>query len=50
MEIQQENTQLPTDLQPQKALLQMVSGYWVSQALYVAAKLGIAFPGLVRYN
>lgn len=42
MEIQQENTHLSTDLQPQKALLQMVSGYWVSQALYVAAKLGIA--------
>lgn len=42
MEIQQENTQPSTDLQPQKAILQMASGYWVSQALYVAAKLGIA--------
>lgn len=42
MELHQENTQPSTDLQPQKAILQMVSGYWVSQALYVAAKLGIA--------
>lgn len=42
MEPPQENTQLSTTLQPQKALLQMASGYWVSQALYVAAKLGIA--------
>lgn len=24
------------------ALLQMMTGYWVSQALYVAAKLGVA--------
>jgi hypothetical protein len=24
------------------ALLQMITGYWVSQALYVAAKLGVA--------
>ena len=42
MELQQENTQASTDLQPQKAILQMVSGYWVTQALYVAARLGIA--------
>lgn len=41
MELHQENTH-STALQPQKALLQMASGYWVSQALYVAAKLGIA--------
>ena len=27
---------------PEVALLQMVAGYWVSQSLYVAAKLGIA--------
>jgi len=27
---------------PQVALLQMMTGYWVSQAVYVAAKLGIA--------
>ena len=39
---QQENTQLSKALQPQKALLQMISGYWVSQSVYVAAKLGIA--------
>ena len=42
MEIQQENTQPSTDLQPQKTILQMASGYWVTQALYVAAKLGVA--------
>ena len=42
MELQPENTQISTALQPQKAILQMASGYWVSQALYVAAKLGIA--------
>src|SRR4051794_26541581 len=27
---------------PPAILLQMITGYWVSQALYVAAKLGIA--------
>ena len=27
---------------PQAALLQMMEGYWVSQAIYVAAKLGLA--------
>lgn len=42
MELQQENTQPSTDLQPQKTILQMASGYWVTQALYVAAKLGVA--------
>ena len=41
MELQIENTQLST-VQPQKAILQMASGYWVSQSLYAAAKLGIA--------
>jgi len=41
MEIQQENIQAST-VPPQKAILQMASGYWVSQSLYVAAKLGIA--------
>jgi hypothetical protein len=30
------------DSQPPATLLQMMTGYWVSQALYVAAKLGIA--------
>jgi hypothetical protein len=33
----------PHDLPPPVALLQMVvTGYWVSQAIYAAAKLGIA--------
>jgi len=27
---------------PSHALLQMVSGYWLSQAIYVVVKLGIA--------
>jgi SAM-dependent methyltransferase len=31
-----------TAVPPPGALLQMVTGYWVSQAIYVAAKLGIA--------
>jgi len=31
-----------TDVPLPVALLQMVTGYWVSQAIYVAAKLGIA--------
>jgi hypothetical protein len=26
----------------QESLLQMITGYWVSKAVYVAAKLGIA--------
>jgi hypothetical protein len=29
-------------LPPQVAFMQMINGYWVSQAIYVAAKLGIA--------
>jgi SAM-dependent methyltransferase len=31
-----------TSVPPPVALLQMVTGYWVSQVIYVAAKLGIA--------
>jgi O-methyltransferase domain/Dimerisation domain len=31
-----------TTTSPPAALLQMMTGYWVSQAIYVAAKLGIA--------
>ena len=34
--------QTPGDAPPQTALVQMMTGYWVSQALYVAAKLGVA--------
>jgi hypothetical protein len=34
--------QSPTGTPPQIALLQMMTGYWVSQALYVAAKLRVA--------
>ena len=32
----------PTDLPPFVALFQMITGYYISQAIYVAAKLGIA--------
>ena len=32
----------PRDELPRPALLQMVTGFWISQAIYVAAKLGIA--------
>ena len=36
-------TNQPTQaMPPQLAVLQMASGYWVSQSIYVAAKLGIA--------
>lgn len=42
MKLQQENTQPATDLPPQKAILQMATSYWVSQSIYIAAKLGIA--------
>ncbi len=31
-----------TNIPPPQLLLQMLTGYWVSQAIYVAAKLGIA--------
>ena len=34
--------QTPSGAPPQVALIQMLTGYWVSQALYVAAKLGVA--------
>lgn len=32
----------PNDAQSRTALLQMITGFWVSQAIHVAAKLGIA--------
>ncbi len=32
----------PPTLPPPAALLQMMTGYWISKAIYVAAKLGIA--------
>ncbi|MDT5120808.1 MAG: hypothetical protein QOC96_290 [Acidobacteriota bacterium] len=38
-------TELPpnmNEMPPQAVLMQMMTGYWVSQLLYVAAKLGIA--------
>jgi hypothetical protein len=39
---QPENPQPNQAMPPQLAVLQMASGYWVSQSIYVAAKLGIA--------
>ncbi|NEP10381.1 MAG: methyltransferase [Symploca sp. SIO2C1] len=32
----------PNSMPPQTNLLQMIMGYWVSQCIYIAAKLGIA--------
>ncbi|NEP63408.1 MAG: methyltransferase [Symploca sp. SIO2G7] len=32
----------PNSIPPQTILLQMITGYWVSQCIYIAAKLGIA--------
>lgn len=29
------------DVEPQVAMLQMISGFWISRAIYIAAKLGI---------
>src|SRR5206468_9258191 len=34
--------QEPNAIPPPVALLQLVTGYWLSQAIYVAAKLGLA--------
>src|SRR4030095_3664859 len=34
--------QKPTDRSSPEALLQMTTGHWISQAIYAAAKLGIA--------
>jgi hypothetical protein len=42
MQIQQKPGQPATDIKSKMALLQMSSGYWISQSLYAAAKLGIA--------
>src|SRR5262245_61718569 len=39
---EQESFTPPTDLPPFVALFQMATGYYISQAIYVAAKLGIA--------
>ena len=33
---------VPPTTPPPVTLLQMMTGYWVSQAIYVAAKLGLA--------
>ncbi len=38
----QDNPKSSTEVPPRTALLQMITGFWVSQAIYVAAKLGIA--------
>jgi hypothetical protein len=42
MQLQQTQGRLPAEIQARMALLQMSNGYWVSQMLYAAAKLGIA--------
>jgi O-methyltransferase domain/Dimerisation domain len=36
------NSSAPAAIPPQAAMLQMISGFWISRAIYVAAKLGIA--------
>ena len=38
----QEILERANDVTPSQKLLNMISGYWVSQSIYVAAKLGIA--------
>jgi len=42
MQPQQENHQALQNKLPQTALVQLINGYWNTQLLYVAAKLGIA--------
>lgn len=42
MENEHNNPPAPPELPPPVKLLQMATGYWVSQAIYVAAKLRIA--------
>ena len=32
----------PSEPPPSAAMLQLIAGFWVSRALYIAAKLGIA--------
>lgn len=43
---QQQKTQAPPNVPPEMAMLQMTSGYWISQSIYAAAKLGI--PDLLK--
>ncbi|WP_315787931.1 methyltransferase [Fischerella sp. JS2] len=38
----QENTQISQDMPSQTAMIQLATSYWVSRAIYAAAKLGIA--------
>lgn len=38
----QENSQSSPQIPPHLAMLQMVTGYWLTQTIFVAAKLGIA--------
>ena len=38
----QDDVKNTNDVSPRLALLQMITGFWISQAIYVAAKLGIA--------
>lgn len=38
----QEILKVPNDMMPSQKLLEMISGIWVSQSIYAAAKLGIA--------
>jgi len=40
MGLQAQNVQ--SELPPQFAMLQLITGFWVSRAIYVAAKLGLA--------
>jgi len=32
----------PAEVRPQEAMLKLISGFWISRAIYIAAKLGIA--------
>src|SRR6266496_194590 len=32
----------PAEVRPQEAMLKLISGFWISRAIYIAAKLGVA--------
>ncbi len=38
----EQNQSPPADVPPQIAMLQLISGFWISRAIYIVAKLGLA--------
>ena len=46
MQVQEQKSQPPQNVPPEMAMMQMTSGYWISQSIYAAAKVGI--PDLLK--